>query len=137
MSSTERPFWDIVDALRKRDPGYRREAYGFVVAALGVTVQRLPAQRRADPEHRHLSGGELIEGVIGLARTEFGDLADVVFREWGMTRGEDIGRIVFQLVDCGQLSTQPSDSMEDFLAAGDLLPRLGAGRGKTPLDSRS
>ena len=43
MSPRSVPFWDAVDASRERDARYRREAYGFVVAALGVTVQRLPA----------------------------------------------------------------------------------------------
>jgi hypothetical protein len=28
--------------------------------------------------------------------------------------GEDIGRMVFQLVDAGQLSARPEDTLEDF-----------------------
>lgn len=126
MSRSDPSFWDVVDALREREPRYRREAYGFVVAALGAAVQGLPAARRADPERRHLSGGELIVSVIRLARSEFGPLADLVFREWGVTRGEDVGRIVFQLIECGQLSARPEDTMEDFLGGPDLLRALSA-----------
>jgi uncharacterized repeat protein (TIGR04138 family) len=126
MSRSDRSFWDVVDALRVHEPRYRREAYGFVVAALGATVQALPPARRADPDRRHLTGGELIVGVIGLARSEFGGLADLVLSEWGVRSGEDVGRIVFQLVESGQLSARPEDTMEDFQRAPDLLRALSA-----------
>ena len=126
MSPTDVPFWDAVDRLREHDGRYRREAYGFVVGALGVTVGRLPPERHLDPARRHLSGRELLEGIVGLARDEFGFLAPTVFREWGVHRGEDVGRIVFQLVDCHQLSARPEDSAEDFRGF-DLLGQLGAG----------
>ena len=124
MSGSEQGFWDAVDTIRERDGGFRREAYGFVVAALGVVVQSLPQERRADPERRHLSGRELLDGVVRLARAEFGALAPTVFREWGIERSEDVGRIVFQLVENGQLSARPEDTLEDFQGGPDLLQSL-------------
>jgi uncharacterized repeat protein (TIGR04138 family) len=114
LSSNDLLFWDAVDGIREQEPRYRREAYGFVVAALGVTVQALPPERLADPALRHLTGGELLRGLVGLARQEFGVLAPTVFREWGVLTGEDVGRIVFLLVGCGQLSARPEDTLEDF-----------------------
>src|SRR5690242_1877107 len=114
MEPPEIPFWDAVDRLRAGDPRYRREAYGFVVAALGATVQALPEERRRDPARRHLAGGELLIGLASLARREFGFLAPAVFREWGVTAGSDVGRIVFELVGIGQLSARPEDSPADF-----------------------
>jgi len=33
--TSETTFWDAVDEIRTADPRYRREAYGFVMAALG------------------------------------------------------------------------------------------------------
>jgi uncharacterized repeat protein (TIGR04138 family) len=47
-----------------------------------------------------------------------------VFREWGVASGEDVGRIVFQLVECGQLSARPEDTLEDFRGGPDLLAQL-------------
>ena len=114
MTTDELPFWDAVDRLRERDPRYRREAYGFVVAALGWTVESLPAERRRDPVRRHLSGAELLQGLAALALQEFGPMAGTVFQEWGVRSGEDVGRIVFQLVECHQLSQRPEDRIEDF-----------------------
>lgn len=118
------PFWDTVDALRGAHPRYAREAYGFVVAALGETVQRLPWGRLADPERRHLSGRELLVGVVALARREFGPLAATVFLEWGLAASEDVGEIVFELVRAGQLSARPDDTMDDFRGGFDLAGEL-------------
>ena len=124
MSPGEESFWDVVDRIRAHEPRYRREAYGFVIAALGATVQALPAERQKDPVRRHLSGRELVLGVIALARAEFGVLAPTVFREWGVEASEDVGRIVFQLVESGQLSARAEDTIEDFRAGPDLLASL-------------
>ena len=126
MATSEPGFWDVVDALRERDPRYRREAYGFVIGALGIAVRELPSERRADPVRRHLDGRELLVAIVRIARTEFGALAPVVFREWGVTSGEDVGRMVFQLVEAGQLSARPEDSLGDFTAGPDLLKSLSA-----------
>lgn len=126
MSNSELLFWDAVDGIRETESRYRREAYGFVVAALGSTVQALPPERLEDPVLRHLTGAELLGGVVRLARQEFGVLGPTVFREWGVLTGEDVGHIVFRLVECGELSARPEDTLDDFRDF-DLLGRLTAG----------
>ena len=132
MSPTEVPFWDAIDRIRELEPRYRREAYGFVIAALGVTVQALPRERLKDPERRHLSGSELLAGVVRLAHQEFGSLAEVVFREWGLASNEDVGAVVFHLVHSGQLSARPEDTLDDFRGGPDLLHALKAEPGRDP-----
>lgn len=127
MNPKEVPLWEAIDDIRGTDGRYAREAYGFVIAALGATLQALPRERLEDTERRHLSGGELLRGVVALARREFGPLAPVVFREWRVDGNEDVGRIVFQLVASGQLSARPEDTIDDFLLAGlDLHTALSA-----------
>jgi uncharacterized repeat protein (TIGR04138 family) len=132
MDPSELPLWQAVDRIREHDDRYRREAYLFVVAALGATVQRLPLARLNHPERRHLSGGELLRGVASLARAEFGSLAETVLNEWGVESSEDIGRIVFHLVESGQLSARPEDTLEDFRAGPDVMSIL---RGSGPAAS--
>lgn len=127
MSRSQPTFWDAVDHIRTRAPSYRREAYGFVVAALGHTVDALPADRKADPERRHLSGQELLRGTVELARREFGLMAPTVFREWGVLSSTDVGEIVFQLVEAGQLSARGEDRREDFADGLDLERALSEG----------
>lgn len=131
MPPSEPSFWAAVDALRERDGRYRREAYAFVLGALGTTVQALPRERQEHPTRRHLSGDELVRGAIDLARREFGLMAPTVFLEWGISTGEDIGRIVFQLVEIGVLSARPEDTLDDFLGHPDLLQRVRE-RGPAP-----
>jgi len=127
MSPIQTPFWDAVDRIRAERPAYGREAYGFVVAALGHTVRELPRDRRSDPMRRHLSGQELVRGVIGLARREFGFMAPAVFHEWGVHDARDIGEIVFHLVEAGQLSARPEDRREDFEGGPELRRALTEG----------
>jgi len=127
--SQEILFRDAVDELRARGSRFAREAYVFVVAALGETVRQLPADRLHDPQRRHLSGQELTSGVIHIARDELGGLAPVVFREWGVHRTEDIGAIVFELVEAGHLSARPEDRPEDFVTGIDLPAALAAPTG--------
>lgn len=129
--SSEQGFWDVVDGIRESDPRFRREAYGFLMAALGVTVQALPAERLDDPDRRHLSGRELLQGLTRLARDQFGALAPMVFQEWGITGGEDVGDMVFQLVTSGQLSARPEDTLDDFRGF-DLARELVAEPDRTP-----
>lgn len=127
MSDPDRVFWAAVEALRAREPRYAREAYAFVMNALAHVARGLPPERRADAQRRHLSGGELLAGVIDLARTEYGVMAPTVFREWGLITGDDVGRIVFELVEAGQLSARPEDRPEDFAGVPDLLERVRSG----------
>lgn len=127
MTPSDESFWDVVERIRARDPRYRREAYGFVMMALGLTVQGLPEERRDDPQHRHLSGQELLRGVVALARREFGLMAPTVFREWGIGTSADLGEMVFQLVEQGQLHARPEDRREDFLGGPDLDRMLTEG----------
>lgn len=121
MTSSAEPLLEVIDRLRERDLRYRREAYVFVVASLSHAVDRLPPERRADPVRRHLRGGEVVAAAVDLARREFGPLAATVFREWGLVCGRDVGEIVFQLVEAGQLSATAEDRIEDFLGGPDLL----------------
>src|SRR5438552_15307758 len=103
MSPADEKFWDAVDRIRAAEPRYRRECYGFVMAALGWTVQALPAERLADPAHRHLTGGEVVQGVVALARREVGLMAPAVLRGWGLVQGRALGGAGVQLGGAGLL----------------------------------
>ncbi len=123
MNPPQESLQDAIDRIRQADPRFRREAYGFVMLALGLAAQELPPTRREDPERRHLTGAELLESVIELARREFGGLAPMVFSEWGVVSSADVGDLVFQLVEHGQLSARSQDRREDFHGP-DLMRRL-------------
>jgi uncharacterized repeat protein (TIGR04138 family) len=113
-------FWERVETLRMRDQRHPREAYAFVMAALGHTLERLPAERRASPVLRHVTGLELVAGLLDLARQEFGFLAWAVLGQWRLRTGLDVGQVVFQLVEAQVLSRREEDRLEDFARAPDF-----------------
>lgn len=89
------------------DGRYQERGYLFVLAALEYAQGKLPARR-------HLSGPELAWACRDFALDQFGLLAPTVLGHWGVQTTEDIGRIVFLLIDVGLLARQPSDKIEDF-----------------------
>jgi uncharacterized repeat protein (TIGR04138 family) len=100
-------FDEIVESIRLRDNRYQPDAFQFVREALDYRVTRLE-------NRRHISGRELIEGVRHLALERYGPMARSVLNHWGINVGEDVGNIVFHLVDAGVMSKTDQDSMADF-----------------------
>ncbi len=100
------PF-ERIRAIVKKDPSYRLEAYCYVFEALDYTLRGLG-------KHRHVSGQELCAGIRDLALERFGPLAWTVFKHWGITRTEDFGRIVFNLIESELMGKTDTDAIEDF-----------------------
>jgi uncharacterized repeat protein (TIGR04138 family) len=98
---------DILSRIRARGGQYHERAYLFVLATIEFLQTRLEVRR-------HVTGPELAWACRDFARQQFGLLAPVVLSHWGITRTDDIGRIVFTLVEVGLLVTQPGDSEADF-----------------------
>ncbi|HEY8502942.1 MAG TPA: Minf_1886 family protein [Gemmataceae bacterium] len=109
----------------RRDPRYAYEAYVFVFEALAHTQKLLgrgvaEGKEEAGKVERHVSGAELVEGARDLALRQFGRMARVVFRLWGINRTDDFGEIVFNLIDAKMLSKTDADSRDDFRDLFDL-----------------
>lgn len=108
-----------IEALAKSAGGYAPEAIAFVGESLRHAA-RLFGKEQGERENRHLSAQQLIEGMLDLATTRFGLLAELVLREWGIRSGEDVGRITFALIEVGVFSKQDSDCIEDFAGGPDF-----------------
>jgi uncharacterized repeat protein (TIGR04138 family) len=98
---------DLMSRIRARGGQYHERAYLFVLGTIEFLQTRLEVRR-------HVNGPELAWACRDFARQQFGLLAPVVLSHWGIARTEDIGRIVFTLVEVGLLVTQPGDSEADF-----------------------
>lgn len=103
----------ILDIL-KRDPRYRVEAYHFIFEALDFTLSARGVGRR------HVSGPEIMDGVRRLALERYGYLARGVFEHWGVTRTDDFGEIVFNLITWDLLQKTADDCKEDFYGLYDF-----------------
>ncbi len=98
---------DRLRDLLTRQPRYPREAYEFVNEALAYTVR---LQKRAG----HVSGQELCAGVRQFAVERFGYLARTVLESWNIRRTDDIGAIVYAMIEVELLRRNDNDSQADF-----------------------
>ena len=117
------PFEDPLATLkqiRRKDPRFALEAYPFIFQALEYTVKKAG-------EHRHVTGGELLDGIRHFAYDQFGSLAEMVFRNWGIKQSQDFGEIVFNLVEAEFMSKTSEDSRADFRNQFDLSQTLMEG----------
>jgi uncharacterized repeat protein (TIGR04138 family) len=115
---------EIVENAVAEDSRYAPEAFFFVCDSLDFTAKKL--KEGQDGAARHVNGRELAEGFCGLALEEFGPMASFIVGYWGIKRTEDIGEIVFKLIDAGRLSKTEGDTIEDFAGLFDLHTFLSA-----------
>jgi uncharacterized repeat protein (TIGR04138 family) len=115
--------------LLQTDKRYKFEAYVFVFEALNYAHEKLglgqehPPEEEAQPEprrggskksERHLTGQQLCEAVRQYSLEQYGLMAKPVLNSWGVRTTGDIGNIVFNLIEAGQMRKTKQDRREDF-----------------------
>ncbi|MFC1575787.1 Minf_1886 family protein [Gemmatimonadota bacterium] len=111
---TELQFADeILERLQERNPRFHGNAYLFLLSALNLVLEGLD-------EPRHISGEELANGARELALKLYGPMARTVLGHWGIHSTEDLGEVVFGMVECGVLIRREEDSQEDFRGLFDF-----------------
>lgn len=102
-----------MENICEQDLRYKRDAYDFVMEALSYTQKRFSRPK-------HVTGEELLQGIKELLLERYGLLTMTVLRHWGIKRTEDIGYIVFNLVDNKVLSKTEDDRIDHFRNAYDF-----------------
>jgi uncharacterized repeat protein (TIGR04138 family) len=92
----------------KRHGQFRVEAYAFLLEALDFTIQRRSKGRK------HVTGPQLMEGFRDYAVAQFGFLAHAVLAEWGIHRTDDVGELVFHMIEEDLLQKTADDSADEF-----------------------
>ena len=105
-------FTEALDSIVARDPRYARDAYVFLRDSLDFTTKQQKKIKGATV--RHVAGPELLEGVRQYALQEFGPMVMTVFSSWGIHCCQDIGHMVFNLIEAGIFGKTEEDSLEDF-----------------------
>lgn len=123
--------------LAREDGRFHVDAYLFVFDALGYArdvmqlsgdetvakeaeevVEDLDTEEdletEEESEERHLTGQQLCEAIRRLALDHFGYMAKLVFNQWGVTKTDDFGAMVFNLIEIGQMRKTEADRLEDF-----------------------
>jgi uncharacterized repeat protein (TIGR04138 family) len=126
--------------LLEQDRRYTVDAYVFVLESLTFAQESLgygqePAVEEVEPlqaeppprggkarsstrsrrqAERHVSGQQLCEAARLYGLQQYGFLAPTVLATWGIRQTADIGEIVFNMIDIGQMRKTRSDKREDF-----------------------
>lgn len=111
-----------------RELKYPIPAYQFLLAALRHTQEKLGRLRRAaeeegvelTEEQAHVSGQELCEGFREYASEQLGLMTLTVLNSWGITGTDDIGEMVFELIDRGEMRKTDQDQLSDFSQVYDF-----------------
>ena len=109
---------EVLEAIVAGDSRYHRNAYHFVREGLDYTQRTI--SEREDGAVRHISGQELLGGIRAHALDQYGPMALTVLGEWGVSRCEDFGAIVFNMVEHELLAKTEEDSADDFTGGYDF-----------------
>jgi uncharacterized repeat protein (TIGR04138 family) len=112
-------FDEELSRIFAKDARFQREAYLFVREALDYT-QKMVGKPSKEDAPRHVSGQQLLEGVREYALQQYGPMTLTVLEEWGIRRCEDIGDIVFNMVENSLLKKTDKDSRDDFKGGYDF-----------------
>lgn len=127
-------FEQSVVSILKRDKRFDPHAYFFLKDALDYTLKRIAETNGG--KARHVSGPELLAGCRDFALEQFGPMASTLMSEWSIRRCQDVGDMVFNLIEEQVFGKQDSDKKEDFSEVFDfeaslIVPFLPAAKAKT------
>lgn len=123
QKARERTLQQVVEEIGL----YPAEAFEFIQQGLGVTVQKIHAEIKDPAASRHVSGQQLCCGLRDYALSRWGYMARTVLRQWNVTTTLDFGRIVFALIEAGQMQKTDQDTLEDFKAVYDFRSAFESG----------
>lgn len=115
---SDNAFAETVGGICERDDRYDGDAYYFIRDALDYATKSLKRPRQG--KGRHITATELLDSIRAFALHEFGPMAHTVLKTWGVKRTEDVGEIVFNLVEAGALGKTDEDKREDFAKGFDF-----------------
>lgn len=72
-------------------------------------------------ESRHVSGEDILEEFKERALDQYGPMAYSVLTEWGLSCTEDIGEMMFNLVDSNRIRRDENDTADSFAGGYDFV----------------
>ncbi len=115
-------FEQSVVSILKRDKRFDPHAYFFLKDALDFTLKRIAESNGG--QARHVSGPELLAGCRDYALEQFGPMASTLMNEWSIRKCQDLGDMVFHLIEEQVFGKQDSDKKEDFSEVFDFQASL-------------
>ena len=112
--------------LVAQDKRYPVEAYQFVREALSFATDSLALGEQYDVEsefsdadhltlrERHLTGQQLCEAIREYSIKQFGYMARIVLKNWGIDQTSCFGDIVYNMIDHGIMKKSSRDRKSHF-----------------------
>ena len=69
---------------------------------------------------KHMTAGDILDEFKECALDQYGPMAYAVLREWGVNSCEDIGEMMFNLVEFRRIRKDDDDRQEDFSGGYDF-----------------
>tara|TARA_B100002019_G_scaffold271372_1_gene265736 strand:+ start:456 stop:863 length:408 start_codon:yes stop_codon:yes gene_type:complete len=111
-------FHDAVEEVLKSNSNYSADAYYFLQKVL---LQAVEKQRKlSGGENKHVSGFELLESFRERMLKQFGPMSMTLLGEWGVSCTEDVGKMVFNLIEVGAFGKSKQDEEKDFVEVYDF-----------------
>jgi uncharacterized repeat protein (TIGR04138 family) len=120
----QKSFQEVVERIVEQDPRYDKAAYDFIKEVLEFTIKQ--TKQNQGETNVHVTGAQLMEGFRQYANKEFGPLASTVLDHWNIRSSEDVGEIVFNLINAGVFGRAESDQISDFRASLDFYQAFEA-----------
>ncbi len=115
-------FEQSVVSILKRDKRFDPHAYFFLKDALDFTLKRIAESNNG--QARHVTGPELLAGYRDFALEQFGPMASTLMNEWSVRKCQDVGDMVFHLIEEQVFGKQDTDKREDFSEVFDFEASL-------------
>ncbi len=103
-----------IEEIAKEDGRYDVRGLKFVFEGLAATIDKFRQQEGLESMPRHITGQELSWGLAEVAQKKWGRLAAMVLEHWGICSTRDFGEIVYLMIDYGWMTSQETDTIEDF-----------------------
>jgi len=71
-------------------------------------------------ENGHMTGEQILDEFRDRALDQYGPMTYAVLTDWGLSRTEDIGEMMFNLVESKRIGKDPEDSAESFVGGYDF-----------------
>ena len=111
-------FHDAVEEVLKIDSNYSEDSYYFLQEVLLQAVDK--QCKDSAGENKHVSGGELLETFRERMLKQFGPMSMTLLEEWGLSCSEDVGKMVFNLIEVGAFGKSERDQKGDFINVYDF-----------------
>ena len=102
---------DFADIIAK-DKSYDARAYTLLLDVIHYLA--------GESGDKHCSGEEILDEFKERTLDLFGPLSYTVLSEWGLSRTEDIGEMMFNLVDARRIGKDDNDSADSFAGGYDF-----------------